>query len=143
ERLASAALDRSGGLAPRLVLAQALGWQGRGREAGAVLATVDPGELSDTELMAWAVPRAANQFWMLGEPERATAFLQTTRKRISEPAARLTLDALSATFAMNSGNLQRAITLATEVLSKPDAADTAVAWAASAASLCAARMGRF
>ncbi len=141
QRLARAGVDRSGGLEARLVLGQALAWQGHGRQAGAVLAAVDPGELSDTELMAWAVPRAANQFWMLDEPERATAFLQTTRNRIAEPTARSVLDALSATFAMNAGNLQRAITVATEVLSRP-AADMAVAWAASAAALCSARMGR-
>jgi tetratricopeptide (TPR) repeat protein len=143
ERLARAALDRSGGLAARLTLAYALGWQGRGREAGTVLAAVDPAELSETELMAWAVPRAANQFWMLNEPERATAFLQTTRNRVTEPTARITLDALTATFAMNAGNLKRAIALATEVLSGPAAPDMAVAWAASAAALCSARMGRF
>ncbi len=142
ERLSRAALDSSGGLAARLVLGQALAWQGRGREAGAVLAAVNPGELSDTELMAWAVPRAANQFWMLDEPERATAFLQTTRNRMSDPAARLTLEALSATFAMNAGNLQRATAIAAEVLSRP-VADMAVAWAASAAALCSARMGRW
>jgi hypothetical protein len=93
--------------------------------------------------MAWAVPRAANQFWMLDEPEKATAFLQTTRNRVTEPAARAVLDGLTATFAMNSGNLQRAIALATEVLAGPVADDMAVAWAASAAALSSARMGRF
>lgn len=143
ERLARAALDRSDALAARLPLAYALGWQGRGREADAVLAAVNPAELTETELMAWAIPRAANRFWMLNEPERATAFLQTTRSRVTEPTARSTLDALAATFAMNSGNLPRAITLATEVLSGPAADDMAVAWAASAAALSSARMGRF
>lgn len=143
ERLARAAVDRSGGLDARLVLGQALGWQGRGREAGAVLAAVDPATLSESELMAWAVPRAANQFFMLGEPEKATAFLQTTRSRLTDPAARTVLDGLSATFAMNAGNLSRAMTLATEVLSGSSAGDTAVAWAASAAALSSARMGRF
>jgi energy-coupling factor transporter ATP-binding protein EcfA2 len=146
ERFGWAALDRtqdgSDGLAARLPLAYALSWQGRGREAGAVLGAIDPAGLSETELMAWAVPRAANQFWMLSEPERATAFLQTTRKRVTEPAARSTLDALTATFAMNAGNLKRAIALTTEVLSGPPAGDTAVAWAASAGTLCSARMGR-
>ncbi|EOI7410468.1 hypothetical protein OZ680_004251, partial [Yersinia enterocolitica] len=73
ERLARAALDRSDALAARLPLAYALGWQGRGREADAVLAAVNPAELTETELMAWAIPRAANRFWMLNEPERATA----------------------------------------------------------------------
>ncbi|ORA42020.1 hypothetical protein BST21_23920, partial [Mycolicibacterium celeriflavum] len=82
ERLARAALDRSDALAARLPLAYALGWQGRGREADAVLAAVNPAELTETELMAWAIPRAANRFWMLNEPERATAFLQTTRSRV-------------------------------------------------------------
>lgn len=143
ERLARAAVDRSGGLDARLVLGQALAWQGRGREAGAVLAAVDSADLTESELMAWAVPRAANQFWMLGEPERATAFLQTTRNRVTEPAARTVLDALTATFAMNAGNLERAVTLATDVLSRPSVDDMAVAWAASAAALSSARMGRF
>ncbi|ETW21302.1 ATPase AAA [Mycobacterium gastri] len=143
ERLARAALERSAGLDARLVLAQALSWQGRGREAATVLAAVDPAGLSEAELMAWAVPRAANQFWMLGEPERATAFLQTTRNRISEPTAQAELDALTATFAMNAGNLPRAITLAGTVLAQPSPGDTAVAWAASAAALSSARMGRF
>lgn len=142
ERLGRAAVDRAAGLDARLILGQALSWQGRGREASAVLAEVDSSGLTETELMAWALPRAANQFWMLSEPERATAFLQTTRNRISEPTARTTLDALTATFAMNSGNLQRAITLATDVLSRPSAGDLAVAWAGSAAVLSSARLGR-
>lgn len=142
ERLARAALDRSEELEARLVLGQALAWQGRGREAGVALAAVDPAGLSETELIAWAVPKAANQFWMLGEPEKATAFLQTTRNRVREPAARTTLDGLTATFAMNAGNLTRAISLADQVLSGPETVDLAVAWAASAGVLSSARMGR-
>ncbi|MFV0494201.1 AAA family ATPase [Mycobacterium sp.] len=142
-RLARSALDRSGGLEACLVLGQALAWQGRGREAGQVLDSVNPAGLSEPELMAWALPRAANQFWMLGEPEKATAFLQATRARVADPAAQTVLDSLTATFAMNSGNLPRAIALSSEVLSAPTAPDTAVAWAASAAALSSARMGRF
>ncbi|MET0703304.1 MAG: ATP-binding protein [Mycobacterium sp.] len=143
ERLARAAVAGSGPLTARLLLAQALAWQGRGRDADAVLATVEAGTLSEAELMAWALPRAANQFWMLSEPERATAFLRTTRGRVTEPAAAATIDALSATFAMNAGNPQRALQIATEVLASDAADDMAVAWAASAACLCSARMGRF
>ena len=84
ERLARSALERSGGLAARLALANALAWQGRGREADAVLAEVDAAALSEPELMAWTLLRAANQFWMLSEPERATAFLQTIRNRVPD-----------------------------------------------------------
>ena len=65
ERLGAAVLKRDPDLDARLTLAQALAWQGRGREADDVLAAVDPATLSDAELMAWALPRAANQFWML------------------------------------------------------------------------------
>jgi tetratricopeptide (TPR) repeat protein len=143
ERLAESALQRQDTLAARLILGQALAWQGRGRAADEVLSAVDPARLSDPELIEWALPRAANQFWMLGQPEQATAFLRTTRHGLTEQQAQTTIDALAATFAMNAGNPGRAAQLADEVLSSTGASDTAVAWAASAASLCAARTGRF
>lgn len=143
ERLAEAALAQGDRFNARMALAHSLAWQGRGREAGFVLGAVDPENLSEDQIMAWAVPRAANQFFMLSEPERATAFLQNTQRRITTPASRITLDALSATFAMNAGNITRAMETATAVLSAPQAPDTAVAWASSAAALCSARMGRF
>lgn len=143
ERLARAALEESESLTARLTLAQALAWQGRGREADAALAAVDPDGLSETDLMAWALPRAANQFWMLSEPTKAAAFLQTVRNRVSAPGARATLDALAATFAMNAGTPLRALRLAEEVLASPHADDVAVGWAASTAALSSARTGRF
>ena len=143
ERLARAALDRSDGLAARLALGYALAWQGRGRDADSVLAAVDPGQLSPPELMAWALPRAANQFWMLSEPAQATAFLQTTRSQVSSPGAQTTLDALSATFAMNAGTPLRTLRIAGEVLESPHADAVAVGWAASAAALSSARTGQF
>ena len=143
ERLGRRAVERAPGLTARLPLAYALAWQGRGRDADEVLAEVDPAALSDPELMAWVLPRAANQFWMLSEPERATAFLRTMRNRVSSPAAQTTLDALSATFAMNAGSPSRAIQIADEVLASPWADEVAVGWAAAAAALSAARTGRF
>ena len=143
ERLARSALQRSDDLAARLLLANALAFQGRGREAEALLAAVDSAALSEPDLMTWTLLRAANQFFMLSEPERATAFLQAIRKRIPDAGPRITLDALSATFAMNAGNVGHAVELAREVLASPSADDQAVAWAASAATLCAARQGRF
>jgi len=143
ERLARSAVERSGGLAARLALAHALTWQGRGREADAVLAAVDSAALTEPALMAWTLLSAANQFWMLNEPERATAFLRTIRNRVTDAGPRTTLDALSATFAMNAGNVGHAVKVSGEVLASPSADDQAVAWAASAAALCAARQGRF
>ena len=143
ERLSTAALQRQERFDARLALSYALAWQGRGREADHVLAEVESTALSEEQVLAWALPRAANQFWMLSEPERATTFLQTVRRRVSEPPARITLDALSATFAMNAGNVVRALEIADEVLAAPEAPDMAVAWASSAAALSSARMGRF
>lgn len=143
ERLGRAAVARAPGLTSCVPLAYALAWQGRGRDADAVLAEVDPSTLSDTELMVWALPRAANQFWMLSEPERATAFLKTMRNRVTTHGAQTTLDALSATFTMNAGSPSRAMQIADEVLASPSADEVAVGWAAAAAALSAARMGRF
>ena len=143
ERLARGALARGEHFNARLALSTALGWQGRGLEAESVLAGLDIGRMSEDQLLAWALPRAANQFWMLSEPERAAIFLQNIRSRVSAAASRSTLDGLSATFAMNSANLHRALGLAGEVLAQPDAPDMAVAWAASATALCSARSGDF
>ncbi|WP_396883248.1 AAA family ATPase [Mycobacterium sp. SMC-4] len=143
ERLGRAVLQREPDLGARLAVGYALAWQGRGREADEVLADIDAEGLSESELLAWALPTAANRFWMLSQPERATAFLHSTRAKLSSPAARTTLDALAATFAMNSGNLTRAMELADAVLATPDADDTAVGWAGSAAALTSARRGLF
>lgn len=123
-----------------LARAQDLAWQGRGRDADEALAAVDPATLDETDLMAWALPRAANQFWMLDEPERATAFLRALRGRVSSDA---TVDALLGTFAMNAGDLQRARDLSASVLASSAATDQAIGWAASAAALAHARMGEF
>ena len=141
ERLACGTLEHAERLDARLALSYALAWQGRGREADSVLGAVDVRTLSEEQLMAWALPRAANQFWMLSEPERATTFLQNVRGRVGATSSHLTLDALSATFAMNAGNVHRAAEIAGQVLIHPDAPDMAVAWAGSASALSQARMG--
>ena len=65
ERLAGGALEREDHLGARLAMSYALAWQGRGREADAVLDAVDTAGLSEEQMMAWALPRASNQFWML------------------------------------------------------------------------------
>ena len=143
EELSRGALKGGESLQARLTLAQALAWQGRGRDADEVLEAVDPSALTEAELMAWALPRAANQFWMLDQPEKATAFLRTTRGRVTSVPAGATLDALLGTFAMNAGSPQRAIQIACDVLDSPGADDQAIGWAAAAAALSNARMGVF
>ena len=142
ERLAQSALDRSGGLAARLPLAHALSWLGRGPDADQVLTPVEPDSLSEWDLTAWTLPKAANQFWMLNQPEAAVDFLYAMRDRVAEPAAVATIDALVATFAMNSGDPRRAVEIAAEVLDSPASQDLAVAWAAATAALSSARTGQ-
>jgi hypothetical protein len=142
-QMGRAALADDDSLGARLVVAQALAWQGLGRDADAMLDDVDASTLAEDDLMAWALPRAANQFWMLDEPERATAFLRTVRGRVTSGPAGATLDALLGTFAMNGGSPQRAMEIAQAVLASPDADDQAIGWAAAAAALCSARMGSF
>lgn len=143
EQLGRAALACGGTLSDRLTLAQALAWQGRGRDADAVLSEVDESTLGEADLIAWALPRAANQFWMLDQPERATAFLRAVRGRVTYEGSGATIDALLGTFAMNAGSPERGRQIAREVLASPDADDQAVGWAAAAAALCHARMGTF
>jgi DNA-binding NarL/FixJ family response regulator len=143
ERLARSALQRSGGLAARVPLAHALAWLGRGREADDVLEPVDPDHLSEWELTAWAVPKAANRFWMLNEPEPANDFLHAMRTRVTDPSALTIIDALAATFAMNAGMPEQAVATALSVVAAPGAQPIGVAWAAATATLCLARLGRF
>ncbi len=143
ERLSAGILDRGDHFGARLALSYALAWQGRGREAESVLAAVEIPGLTEEQLMAWALPRAANQFWTLSEPERATIFLQNVRARLGTASSHLTLDALSATFAMNAANVRRCVEIAEEVLNHPEAPGMAVALASSATALSSARMGRF
>jgi DNA-binding NarL/FixJ family response regulator len=143
ERLARGALAQTGALSARLPLAHSLSWQGRGREAAEVLDPVDPDTLSEWDLTAWTLPRAANRFWMLSESQEAVDYLADMRSRISEPAAFHTLDALAATFTMNCGEPERAVRVASVVLESLEAQDLAVAWAAATAALSSARMGRF
>ncbi|MCV7422190.1 AAA family ATPase [Mycobacterium yunnanensis] len=143
ERLARGALDQTGDLSARLPLAHSLSWQGRGKDADEVLKPVDPDTLSEWDLTAWTLPKAANRFWMLSESREAVSYLADMRARISEPAAFHTLDALAATFAMSSGDPAHAIRVATVVLESPQALDLAVAWAAATATLSSARMGSF
>jgi DNA-binding NarL/FixJ family response regulator len=142
ERLARGALAQADTLSARLALAHSLSWQGRGRDADDALNPVDPDTLAEWDLTAWTLPKAANRFWMLSETPEAVAYLADMRTRVSEPAAYHTLDALAATFAMNCGEPERAVAVASAVLEAPEAQDLAVAWAAATATLSSARLGR-
>ena len=73
ERLARSALERCDGLAARLALAHALAWRAAAGRPRRCWPSSTPPRCPEPELMAWTLLRAANQVWMLSEPERATA----------------------------------------------------------------------
>ena len=106
-----------------------------------MLTAVDPGTLSTDDLVAWALPKTANQFWMRGDSAAARTVLAEVRARVGEHAAAGALDALAATFALNAGELTEARATAGDILARPGAGDLAVAWAAATATLAAARAG--
>lgn len=141
ETLARGALDGKESLYARLPLAHSLAWQGRGAEADEVLDAIEIDTLSETDLVAWVLPKAANQFWMRGESERARELLAQIRTRVVNPSSRDVLDALAATFALNAGEIVDARRDAERVLASDTADDLAVAWAAATAALANARMG--
>ncbi|MBS1695069.1 MAG: AAA family ATPase [Actinobacteria bacterium] len=142
ELLARGALIAKESLYARLPLAHSLAWQGRGTEADEVLSAVDERTLPEGDLVAWALPKTANQFWMRGESAQARALLADIRARVADPGGRDVLDALAATFALNAGDPRQALRTASEVLVSDDAGELAVAWAAATATLASARMGQ-
>ncbi|WP_407663972.1 helix-turn-helix transcriptional regulator [Mycolicibacterium fallax] len=142
ETLALGALHGKDSLYARLPLAHSLAWQGRGAEADAVLAEIDIDTLSEGDLVAWVLPKAANQFWMQGQSQHARKLLADIRARVSDPGGRDVIDALAATFALNSGEVVDALHTAERVLISDSAEDLAIAWASATAALSNARMGR-
>jgi len=141
ELLARGALANKESLYARLPLAHSLSWQGRGDEADAVLSAVDERTLPEGDLVAWALPKTANQFWMRGDSARARTLLAEIRGRVTDPGGRDVLDALAATFALNAGDLRQALRIASDVLVSDTAGELAIAWAAAAATLTSARLG--
>ena len=86
EELARFAFDRGGGLPAAIVLAEALGWQGRGDEAEAVLADVDPDGADEWLIVQWGCLRAANLFFSCGRVEPARLVLADVRDRVDSEA---------------------------------------------------------
>ena len=86
EELARFAFDHGGGLPAAIVLAEALSWQGRGAEAEAVLADVDPDGAD--ELADRAVGLSARRESVLGcgQVEPGRLVLANVRDRVESEA---------------------------------------------------------
>jgi DNA-binding CsgD family transcriptional regulator/type II secretory pathway predicted ATPase ExeA len=140
EELARFALDRGGGLSAAIVLAEALGWQGRSAEVEAVLGAFDP-EGADALMTAHGCMRAANLFWC-GQIEQARLGLADVSDRLQSNAGLGLIKAMEVVFAFFSGD----ISIATETglaLCAGDVPALATAWAAAATCWALAITGRY
>ena len=75
DRLAEAALRAGGGPEASMIRAFVLSWVGNGREAEAVLAEADTGNLTDTQRARMTFLRAVNLLFSLADPDGAKALI--------------------------------------------------------------------
>ncbi|MGH3522365.1 MAG: AAA family ATPase, partial [Mycobacterium sp.] len=140
EELGRFALDHGGGLPAAIVLAEAIGWQGRSAEVEEVLGAFDldgPDEL----LTAHGCLRASNLFWC-GDVEHARPVLASMRDRVESEAGAGIVTAIEVVFAFFSGDVLTAIESGL-ALCERDVPPVATAWAAAATCWALALTGRF
>ena len=75
DRLAEAAVRAGGGAEARMIRAFVLSWLGNGREAEAVLAEADKGNLTDTQRARMTFLRAVNLLFSLADPDGAKSLI--------------------------------------------------------------------
>lgn len=92
DRLAEAAIRSGAHPEPDFVRAHALSWLGLGMEAEAVLAGIDPAQLSDGERARSAFLRSSNMLWALANPARAKLLIDEAANTIP-PQNRSYIDA--------------------------------------------------
>jgi DNA-binding CsgD family transcriptional regulator len=142
EELARFAIDRGGALPAALVLADALSWQGRGDEAEAVLAEVEPNEDDALAMVQWGCLRAANLFLVCGRVEPARQLLANVKDHVDSEAVVGLVTALEVSFAFFSGDVATAIETGPSLCAS-DVLPLARVWAAVATSFALALAGRF
>jgi DNA-binding CsgD family transcriptional regulator len=140
EELARFALDQGGGLWAAIVLAEAMGWQGRSAEVEAVLGAFDP-EGADELMTAHGCMRAANLFWC-GQIEQARLGLANVRDRLEFDASVGLITAMEVVFAFFSGEVSTAVETGL-ALCAGDMPPVVTAWAAAATSWALALTGRY
>ncbi len=140
EELARFAFDRGGGLPAAIVLAEAMGWQGRSAEVEAVLGVFDP-EGADELMTAHGCMRAANLFWS-GQIEQARLGLANASDRLESDASVGLITAMEVVFTFFSGDVSTAIETGL-ALCACDVPPVATAWAAAATCWALALTGRY
>ncbi len=142
EDLARFAFERGGGLPAAIVLAEAMGWQGRGAEVEAVLNNVDPEGADERMVVQWGCLRAANLFFSCRQVEPARLALADVRARADSGAVLPLVTAMEAAFACFSGDVRTALGLGFEVV-KSDVPPVMRTWAATWTCWALALTGQF
>ncbi len=142
EDLARFAFERGGGLPAAIVLAEAMGWQGRGAEVEAVLNDVDPDGADERLVVQWGCLRAANLFFSCRRVEPARLALADVRARVDSGALLSFVTAMEAAFACFSGDVRTALSLGLAVCTS-DMAPVVRTWAATWTCWALALTGRF
>jgi DNA-binding NarL/FixJ family response regulator/ABC-type oligopeptide transport system ATPase subunit len=142
EELARFAFERGAGLPAALVLADAIGWQGRGDEVEAVLNDVDPDGADEWLIVRWGCLRAANLFFSCRRVEPARLALADVRARIDSEELLLHVAAMEAAFAFFSGDVRTALDLGLAVCTS-DVQRVVGMWATTWTCWALALTGRF
>ncbi|WP_066914859.1 LuxR C-terminal-related transcriptional regulator [Mycobacterium interjectum] len=130
EELARFAFERGGGLPAAIVLAEAMGWQGRGDEVEAVLNDANPAGADERTVVQWGCLRAANLFFSCRQVEPARVALADVKGRINSDALLPLVTAMEAAFACFSGDVRTALDLGFEVC-QSDVPPVMRTWAAT------------
>ncbi|ORA14226.1 LuxR family transcriptional regulator [Mycobacterium arosiense ATCC BAA-1401 = DSM 45069] len=142
EELARFAVDRGGGLAASLVLAEAVSWQGRGEEAEAILLDADLEEADEWLIARWGCLRAANLAWGCGDVETAGRVLSDVKQRVSSEGGLQLIEAFEVSIGFFCGDIATTIELGPR-LCEPDAIPMATVWASVATCGALMAAGRF
>ena len=141
EEQARFAFDRGGGLAAAVVLAEAMGWQGRGVEVEAVLGGFDPDGADELLTARWGCVRAMSLFFNCGQVEQARQVLADVTDRINSEAIVSYVAAVEVLFTCFSGDIQT--TIETGLALCASDLPLATVWAAVPTCWALALAGRF
>ncbi|RAU98388.1 LuxR family transcriptional regulator [Mycobacterium colombiense] len=142
EELARFAVDRGGGLAAALVLAEAVSWQGRGEEADCVLVDAEPDDGDEWLIARWGCLRAANLYWGCADVEAAVRALDDVKKRVAAEAGIQLINALEVSMGFFRGDIETTIALGPAFCAS-DALPIVTVWAAFPTCGALAVAGRF
>jgi hypothetical protein len=95
ERLATAAVNRGGGLKASELLARSLLWQGKAAEAEEPLSAFDADQMDELEMVRWGLARIANLHWSMGDAESADEVQKLLRDKVTHNGFSLLVDGVA------------------------------------------------